>query len=328
MVMTHQKTPHVIVVGATGRLGAACVYEFAKAGWRVSAVARHATVAKHSANQNVEWITADVGDIAATGSSISNADVLIYAANPPYTQWRGKALSMAKSALDLAQAKNATFFFPGNVYNFGESMPPVLTEQTPQSPNTVKGQIRCEIEHEISTRTAHGLRAVTLRAGDFFGGGSGSWFDLFIAKSIYRGKLIYPGPLDTKHAWAYLPDLARTFVALANAQLAQPFTAHAVFHFAGHSVTGNEFLDMIESVARSRGNVPDRPLARGKMPWGFYRLLKHFVPILREVVEMEYLWRVPHSLDDTKLKRVIGEVIHTPLNVAFAAALDTLPVRR
>ncbi len=326
--MTNRKEPHVIIVGATGRLGAACVQAFANANWRVSAIARSIPVAKVSFNSLIDWIAVDIADAHAAGFAISKADVLIYAANPPYTKWRDKALSMAKSALDLAEAKGATFFLPGNVYNFGETMPTLLTEQTPQSPNTVKGKIRCEIEDEISTRATHGLRAATLRAGDFFGAGSGSWFDLFIAKSIHRGKLIYPGPLDVMHAWAYLPDLARAFVALANTQLAKPFSGHEFFHFAGHGEKGRDFLDALESVARTRGDSPDRPLSRGTMPWGAYRVLKHVVPILREVVEMEYLWRVPHALDGTKLRSVIGDVPHTPLKEALGFALDTLPARQ
>ena len=59
------------------------------------------------------------------------------------------------------------------------------------------------------------MRAIVLRAGDFFGGGSGSWFDLVIAKEIERSRLTYPGPLDVEHAWAYLPDFAATLVRLA-----------------------------------------------------------------------------------------------------------------
>ena len=58
---------------------------------------------------------------------------------------------------------------------------------------------------------AHRLRkrCGVIRAGDFFGGGPGSWFDLAIAKRAAAGALVYPGPLDRPHAWAYLPDLAQ-----------------------------------------------------------------------------------------------------------------------
>jgi nucleoside-diphosphate-sugar epimerase len=321
-----QKTPHAIVIGATGRLGAACVHEFAAAGWHVSALARSPVREPSHSHPRVAWIAADIADVSKTKAAVNDADVLIHAANPHYTKWPVQALSMAKSALDLAQGTGATFLFPGNVYNFGASMPPVLTEKTAQQPSTVKGKIRCEIESEISSRTARGMRAITLRAGDFFGAGSGSWFDMFVAKSIHRGKLVYPGPLDVMHAWSYLPDLARTFVALANTR--KTLEPNAIFHFAGHSVTGREFLRALETAARSCGIAQQGDFTHGTVPWGFYRLLKHFVPILREVVEMEYLWRTPHSLDQSRLVNVIGEVPHTPLVQALAAALDALPDRQ
>ena len=35
-----------------------------------------------------------------------------------------------------------------------------------------------------------------------------------IVKALAKGKLVYPGPLDRAHAWAYLPDLAQAFVAV------------------------------------------------------------------------------------------------------------------
>jgi hypothetical protein len=45
------------------------------------------------------------------------------------------------------------------------------------------------------------------------------------------------------------------------------------------------------------------------------------VPMLREVVEMSYLWRVPHALDGTALQRVAGPLTTTPLDTAMRRAL-------
>ena len=44
------------------------------------------------------------------------------------------------------------------------------------------------------------VRVIILRAGDFFGGVRGSWFDLVITKELERGRITYPGPLDVVHA--------------------------------------------------------------------------------------------------------------------------------
>ena len=131
-------------------------------------------------------------------------------------------MRFSSAALQSAGCRlNATFMLPGNVYNYGEPMPAVLAQDTVQHPTTRKGRIRCEIEALLAQRAARGLDGVVIRAGDFFGGGTGSWLDLVITKSLGAGKLVYPGPLDRPHAWAYLPDLARAFVAAALRQQAQ-----------------------------------------------------------------------------------------------------------
>jgi hypothetical protein len=48
------------------------------------------------------------------------------------------------------------------------------------------------------------------------------------------------------------------------------------------------------------------------------------VPLPRELSEMAYLWKVPHRIAGDKLKATIGEVPHTPLDVAVAKALRAL----
>ena len=45
----------------------------------------------------------------------------------------------------------------------------------------------------------------------------------------------------------------------------------------------------------------------------------------RELLKMEYLWRVPHALDGTRLAQAIGPVPATPLHAALRASLLGLP---
>ena len=125
------------------------------------------------------------------------------------------ALSLAYGAIAAAESNGATLLFPGSVWNFGRDMPPVLDESTAMTATTRKGQMRVEMEQRIREACDRGMRAIVLRAGDYFGGGRGSWFDLVIAKDIAKQRLTYPGPLDVVHAWAYLPDFAQTLVRLA-----------------------------------------------------------------------------------------------------------------
>ncbi|MEZ5728283.1 MAG: hypothetical protein R3E48_09955 [Burkholderiaceae bacterium] len=173
----------------------------------------------------------------------------------------------------------------------------------------------------MGERARAGLSCVVLRAGDFFGGGLGSWFDLMLARHASKGRLVYPGPTDRVHAWAYLPDLADALARLAGSPLAPGLQC---FHFAGHAPTGDQMLDAIESAAHRLGLGPKTRFKRGGVPWPMIRLAGLVAPMAREIAEMAYLWQQPHALDDTELRDMIGAPTETPLADAVTSALAAL----
>lgn len=314
--------PCILILGANGRLGLAAAQAFTAAGWQVIAPLRHAPAAGLPADVRV--LRTPIEQTEQLAQHAAGARLVLYAVNPPYTAWAKQLLPLARCGMAIAERLGARLLLPGNVYNFGETMPARLTESTPQIAAGRKGQLRIALEAEIEQRCATGqLQATVLRAGDFYGAGAGSWFDLAIVKSLHAGKLVYPGPTDRPHAWAYLPDLARAFVALASRAPAAcgPFER---FHFAGHALTGAELLAGIERAADALGIAPQRAWAHGGLPWGVIRLGGLLVPIWRELAEMEYLWRMPHALDGAALARAIGPVATTPPADALRATLLAL----
>ena len=118
--------------------------------------------------------------------------------------------------------------------------------------------------------------------------------------------------LFRSHAWAYLPDLAETFVALArvSGQL-KPFES---FNFPGHAATSLELKAAVEfHVGKS--------LKLAHLPWWMLRLASPFKPMFREFVKMSYLNFEPHRLVSSRLADVIGDIPHTPLNEAVRQAM-------
>src|SRR6266705_1787359 len=197
-------TDRILVLGAAGRLGHAAAAAFRDAGWNVSSLVRPGATTR--APQGTAVVEADALDRAAVTAAARNADVVLHALNPPYTDWPRLALPLAYVAIATAEAAGATLMFPGNVYNYGARMPPVLDEATPMRPTSRKGALRETIEQRMREASDRGLRTIILRAGDFYGAGRGSWFDLVIARDVARGRVRYPGPLELVHAWAYVPD--------------------------------------------------------------------------------------------------------------------------
>jgi len=307
----------VLVLGANGRFGAAAAHAFAAAGWQVLAQVRREPAVPEPGTTPVAL---PLTDTEALARAAAGASVVVYGVNPPYTRWDEEALPLLRAGLAVASRLRAHFMLPGNVYNFGERMPPLLREDTPQQPTTRKGEQRVAMEAAIAQACAAGeLGGTVIRAGDFFGAGTGSWLDLVIAKSIRQGKLVYPGPTGMAHAWAYLPDLARAFVAVAE-QGGQGFR---IWHFAGHTLSGSELLAGLEQAAADLGIAPAQGFRHGGMPWGLIRLLGWVRPMMREIARMAYLWRVPHALDGRRLAALPG-VPHTPLPLALRQSLIEL----
>ncbi len=315
--------PTVLVLGAAGRFGAAACAAFAQAGWRVLAHGR----AHHTLHQAAEPLRADL-DSPALQAAARHAQAVVHAINVPYPQWRAHALPMLRAGTALAARAGALFVLPGNIYNFDEVGLQPVRAYGPQRPISIKGGIRADMETHLRDQGQAGLRSVVLRAGDFFGGGAGSWLDLGVLSQLKRGRLVYPGPRDVPHAWAFLPDLARATVALAQCHLQQALpTGLTDLPFAGYTLTGDELLDAITAALADIGHAPAKGWQRTGMPWGVIRLGGWVVPMWRELAEMAYLWRVPHALDGSALAELIGPEPHTPLRQALAHAVaDLRPV--
>jgi nucleoside-diphosphate-sugar epimerase len=306
----------VLVLGANGHFGRAVTSAFAEAGWQVRTFVRRPNPRQV---RGVEPVIGDARDAGAISQAAKGMAVVVNALNPPYTKWRKLARPLAANALAAAETNSALLMFPGNVYNYGRTLPPVLDELTPQFPDTSKAEIRIEIEQQLRAAAVRGVNSVVVRAGDFFGGPDrGSWFDLAIVKSLHKNKVIYPGPVDRVHAWAYLPDLANTFVRLAERR--GQLLGACSYHFAGHSMTGSGLHQLLE-------RITGRSLRLAGMPWRLIGLAAPLSPMLAAVLEMRYLWERPHVLDDTKLRNLLGSVPHRPAADALRQALADLDLK-
>lgn len=305
----------VAVLGASGGFGGVAARAFRDAGWRVRAITRTGK----GPIAGVEYATADALRDKELIAATADCEVIVNGLNPPYPQWRELVQALARNVMAAAEANGALHLFPGNVYNFGTTIPPRPTEATPFAPDHEKAQIRVAAEKLFAERAQAGrARTAVIRAGDFFGGqGAGSWFPIAIASKLAKGKFVYPGSLDIEHAWAYLPDLARAFVAVAERGAKLP--AFDTFHFGGHNVTGRQMLAACEIATGAK-------LKTGGVPWPLLRLAGLFSPLMREVSAMAYLWRRPHALTGTKLEAFAGPLAQTPFDEAVRQALADLGI--
>ncbi len=309
--MSGQRT--ALVIGASGGAGGEVAQALLAHGWRVRGLTRTPRT-----GQGIEWVLGDamvVGDVLRAAEGVA---LIFHGANPPgYRNWRGLAIPMLRHAAAAAVANGARLILPGNIYNYGPDAGNVLTESAPQHPRTRKGAVRVEMEQMLAATA--GLRAIVLRAGDFFGGrGRSNWFSAAMVKPgrPLRG-VTDPCAPGVGHAWAYLPDLAETVAQLADIEARLP--AFETFHFGGHWT--DPVLCMAEAIRRVSGN-PDLPIK--PFPWIVMWLGAPFLTFLREMIEMRYLWRTPHRLDNAKLVATLGAEPHTDLDEAVRRSLQDL----
>jgi nucleoside-diphosphate-sugar epimerase len=141
---------------------------------------------------------------------------------------------------------------------------------------------------------------------------SGNWFDLGLTAKVDKGVFTYPGPMDRTHAWAYLPDAARAFVALAD--MRDRLGRNAEFTYEGYALTGSELHRATEAAL-------GRKLRLGGFPWLAIRAVGLVNPMMRAMASMSYLWRMPHRLSGQALHRLLPEFRETPVEEAVAQAL-------
>lgn len=303
----------VMVLGASGRLGTAAVEAFAAAGWQVLAQSRKAP--RRALPPGVRAVQADALDLPALRAAAPKLELIVNALNPDYTRWDTLLPPLTAAVIALADATGATVMLPGNVYNFGNRLPAVLTEQTPFAGTHPKARLRIELEASLAEAAERGVRSIVVRAGDFLGD-EGTWIDLGMARGFTGKRLAQMGPADVQHAWAYLPDLAQVFVRVAEARDRLP--PHAVLHYAGLTLTGEQLHRGFEAAI-------GHPLQRAAFPWWLMRLAAPVAAMPRALLEMRYLWQRPHRLDESRLRQLIGEVPRTPVDAVLRACLQMLP---
>ncbi|TWD54409.1 nucleoside-diphosphate-sugar epimerase [Agrobacterium vitis] len=309
----------ILVMGATGGIGGALAKVLQLRGYRIRALHRRASeMAK--CNPAFEWVQGDAMNAKDVLDAAAGAFALVHGVNPPgYQRWGELVLPMIDNSIAAAKAQGALILMPGTIYNFGPDAFPLLKEDSPQHPLTVKGAIRVQLEQRLQVAAQDGVRTILVRAGDFFGPEAGNnWFAQGLVKP---GKPItsvaLPGKPGLGHAWAYLPDVAETFAQLL--EKAQELPTFARFHMAGHYDADG--LGMVQAIAKSLGRTS---IKTRRFPWWIVPVLAPFMPLFKELREMRYLWQEPLRLDNQHLVEVLGAEPRTPLDEAVRTTLENL----
>jgi len=102
------------------------------------------------------------------------------------------------------------------------------------------------------------------------------------------------------HTYAYVPDVARAAVELVGN--VDQYANFNVFHFKGYRAN---FFDIAHAIEAATG----RPAKLGRFSWGMLKVIGIFMPIMKAVVSMRYLYQHEINLSDAKLESYLGHPV-------------------
>lgn len=187
----------------------------------------------------------------------------------------------------------------GTLYSYGRATMP-MTEHSPEEPAESKGEVRRDIWATFRAATERGdVRAVEVRASDYFGPGAGAEAHLgtrFFAPILAGKRSTAIGDPSLRHSWAYLPDIASTLVA------ASGFAGDCgrIWHVpAATTLSRTDICRQVDKRYGVRGSISGLP------DW-LLRTVGVFNPVLREVAASSYQFRMPFLSDATETERELG----------------------
>ncbi|MFF8288554.1 NAD-dependent epimerase/dehydratase family protein [Streptomyces sp. NPDC016309] len=276
---------HVVI--GFGPAGAATARLLARQGHTVRVVTRSG----RAPEPGIEHLALDARDGERLSDAARGAAAIHGCAAPPYHRWAAQWPPLVASLCSAAEATGAVLVLLGNLYGYGPVDGP-LTEDLPLAATGTKGRVRAagwERAAELHERGR--IRAVEVRASDFFGPGvtDGGHLAARVVPRLLRGKPVTTlGDPDAPHSWTYVPDVARALVEVAGQERAWGRAWH---------VPTAPALSVREMAARLAAEAGTGPVAVRRLPPAVLTAGAIVSPLLRELKEIRYQFDRPFVLD-------------------------------
>jgi len=209
--------------------------------------------------------------------------------------WKERWLPFMTSVVQACIKHKSKLVFFDNVYAIGGDNVTHITEDSPISPSSKKGEVRAAVDNLILDQIEeNGLQAIIARAPDFFGPvkKQNSLLLNLVYDNLAKGKAAqWFCNADVIHTMGYTPDLARGTAMLGNT--ADAYNQVWNLPVDMNSLTGREWAGLFAAEMNARNKLQVLPL------WAL-RLLGLFVPVLKEMPEMMYQFDRPYLFDCTK----------------------------
>jgi nucleoside-diphosphate-sugar epimerase len=308
--------PEIALFGAAGAMGRSIAAALRADGtpYRVVGRTRSALEREFGGDSLAEIVTWNPDDAASVAAAASGVDTIVYLVGVPYNQFAKHPQVMRQTLEGATRAGVRQMLLIGTVYPYGVPKTIPVREDHPREPHTFKGQMRKMQEDLLLNADSRGaIRGAVLRLPDFYGPDvtSSLVHDAFVAAATGRRANLV-GPIDTPHEFLYVPDAGPVVTALAR----NPAAYGKIWHLGGFGVITQR--DFAGTIFKAAGTEPRLLVANKTM----LRLLGLFNPIMRELVEMNYLMSAPVIMDDTAIHELLGDIRKTSYSDGIRATLS------
>ncbi|MEW6404378.1 MAG: NAD-dependent epimerase/dehydratase family protein [Chloroflexota bacterium] len=287
------------VVFGSGAVGQATARALTKQGKRIRMVNRSG---KRPADipHIVEVLSGDLYNLDFVRMAIEGANVVYQTAQPQYHEWPEKFPPLQATILEAIAEIKGKIVVAENLYMYGEVDGPIH-EDLPFSAHTRKGKVRAAMaEAVMSAHRAGQLRAVAVRAADYFGPAalSTTMGERVFIPALQGKAALLTGSLDVPHTHTYIEDFGRAMAMLGEREQADGGAWH---------VPSSEALTQRQLVTLFFNEI-GRPVKISSAGKGMLSLAGMFIPAARESVEMLYEFEKPFVMSHAKFEKAFGNI--------------------
>ncbi len=294
----------IAIIGAAGAVGRALADELERRGARPVVIGRDSEKLESFFARRAEIRAADLQDSDQAARAMQGVVRAVYCVGLPNPQFAFHPVLMRKTIEAARKAGVRRMAVISSVYSYGRPQTARVNESHPRQPESRKGRFRREQEDAaIEAHRPGAFETLVLHLPDLYGPYASNSLAHMMMESLMAGKPVrWLGDPDAPHEFVYSPDAARVIAELLNRDPC--FGRRRNLAGAGE-ISGRRWVEL---AARGFGAQP-RVIATGKM---VLRLGGLFNPLLRELVELQYLGETPVLLDDSGLSAVLGGIAKTP----------------
>lgn len=292
------------ILGAAGAIGRALVDELERRKIRPAVIGRDEARLRRLFEGRAEVRPADLAQPEEAARALEGVEEAVYCVGLPYPRFAEHPVLMRKALSAARRAGVRRMIVVTSVYSYGHPRAARVSEDHPREPETRKGRFRKEQEDAALAAHSPGqLETLVLHLPDFYGPYAANSLAFMMFESLMQGRPArWLGDPDAPHEFVFMPDAAHVIAEL----LARPACFGRRWNLAGAgAISGREFAAL---AARELGVAP-RVLPTGRL---MLRLGGLFSPLLRELVELQYLGETPVLLDDSALAAELGGIPKTP----------------